>query len=47
MGAGVVTVALTNAATMIPRLASDAPGVVVIEPIEIRQQVMDLIRGVQ
>lgn len=31
--------------TMIPRLAGDAPGVVVLEPAEIRQRVAQLVRG--
>jgi predicted DNA-binding transcriptional regulator YafY len=40
-----VTVALTTPRLQIPRLAADAPGVVVLEPQDIRQEVISLIQG--
>jgi predicted DNA-binding transcriptional regulator YafY len=40
-----LVVKLTHPATQIPRLAGDAPGVLVLEPAAVREQVIDLIRG--
>ena len=42
---GVITVALTAPAFQIPQLAADAPGVVVVSPPEVRQQVVELLNG--
>lgn len=43
--AGEITVVLDLPAFQIPRLAADAPGVVVVTPAEVRQQVADLLEG--
>jgi proteasome accessory factor B len=40
-----LSIKLSNPATQIPRLAGDAPGVVVLEPQEVRDQVIALIKG--
>lgn len=40
-----ITMKLTNPATQIPRLAGDAPGVIVLEPLAVREQVIQLIQS--